>query len=203
MTSSTRNRLLDAALPLFARNGFRGTSVGQIEAAAGLTERGGAAYKHFRSKAEILHAALERQIDQIIEMRGAVTDMLPLGDVRAELVLLAKWILTELGHERLINSLLEKDGNTAPGLCEQFRDRVVEPGYAAAAQVLRERLSDLQLDPATDTDALAAVVVGSLVNYRRHQWTFTAPPLGVDEQRYVEALVNLVFPHQQRSRGQH
>lgn len=203
MTSSTRNRLLDAALPLFARNGFRGTSVGQIEAAAGLTERGGAAYKHFRSKAEILHAALERQIDQIIEMRGAVTDMLPLGDVRAELVLLAKWILTELGHERLINSLLEKDGNTAPGLCEQFRDRVVEPGYAAAAQVLHERLSDLQLDPATDTDALAAVVVGSLVNYRRHQWTFTAPPLGVDEQRYVEALVNLVFPHQQRSRGQH
>jgi len=194
MTSSTRNRLLDAALPLFAANGFRGTSVGEIEAAAGLTERGGAAYKHFTSKTEILHAALERQIEQIIEMRGAVADMLPLGDLRAELVLLAKWILTELGHERLINSLLEKEGDTAPGLRERFRDRVVEPGYAAAAEVLRGRFTDLRLDPTTDADALAAVVVGALVNYRRHQWTFAAPPLGVDEQRYVEALVNLVLP---------
>ena len=194
MTSSTRNRLLDAALPLFALNGFRGTSVGEIEAAAGLTERGGAAYKHFRTKTEILHAALERQIGQIIEMRGAVADMLPLGDVRAELVLLCKWILTELGHERLISSLLEKDGDTVPGLREDFRDRVVEPGYKAAAAVLRERLTDLKLEPETDVDALAAVVVGSLVNYRRHLWTFAAAPLGVDEQRYVEALVNLVFP---------
>jgi hypothetical protein len=88
-------------------------------------------------------------------------------------------------------------------LREQFRDRVVEPGYAAAARVLRDGLTDLELDPATDTDALAAaVVVGALVDYRRHQWTFTAPPLGVDEQRYVEALVNLVFRHQQRGRVQ-
>jgi hypothetical protein len=90
----------------------------------------------------------------------------------------------------MINSLLEKDGDTAPGLRHLFRERVVEPGYAAAAEVHHERLTDLMFDAGTDTDALAAVVVGALVNYRRHQWTFGAPPLGVDEQRYVEALVN-------------
>jgi AcrR family transcriptional regulator len=193
MTSSTRTRLLEAALTLFAANGFRGTSVGEIEAAAGLTERGGAAYKHFRSKTEILHAALERQIEQIIEMRRNVTHMLPLGDLRAELVLVARWILAELNHERLINGILEKDGDTAPELCEEFRSRVVEPGYAATSEILRERLTDLRMDPSTDCDALAAVLVGALVNYRRHEWTFTTPPLGVDESRYVESIVNLLL----------
>jgi AcrR family transcriptional regulator len=193
MTPSTRIRLLEAALPLFAANGFRGTSVGEIEAAAGLTERGGAAYKHFRSKAEILAGALEHQIEQIIEMRGAVTDMLPLGDLRAELVLVAKWILAELNHERLINAILEKDRDTAPELCEEFRRRIVEPGYAATAEILRQRLSDLRMHPATDCDALSAVFVGALVNYRRHEWTFTTAPLGVDESRYVESIVNLLL----------
>jgi AcrR family transcriptional regulator len=194
MTSSTRTLLLDAALSLFAEHGYRGTSVGQIEAAAGLTARGGAAYKHFGSKAEILQAALERQMDQIVEMRRTLLDMLPLGDARADLVLTARWILSELGREQLINALMEKDGDVVPGLRQEFRDRIVEPGYAATAEVLRERLAELTLDPGTDTDALAAVVVGALVNYRRHEWTFGSAPLGVDEHRYVEALVDLVAP---------
>jgi AcrR family transcriptional regulator len=194
MTLPTRTRILDAALVLFAENGYRGTSVGQIEAAAGLTERGGAAYKHFRSKTEILHAALERQIEQIIEMRSTVANLLPLGDARADLVLLARWILAELRREELINALMEKESDSVEGLREQFRDRVVEPGYAAAAQILHDRLDALGLDPSTDTDALAAVTVGALVNYRRHQWTFGTPPLGVDEQRYVEALVGMIGP---------
>jgi AcrR family transcriptional regulator len=198
MTSSTRTRLLDAALTLFAANGYKGTSVGQIEAAAGLTERGGAAYKHFKSKADILQAALERQIEQIVEMRGALVDLLPVGDARADLVLSARWILAELRREELINALMERDGDVVPGLRQEFRDRVVEPGYATTARVLRARLAELPIDPDTDIDALAAVLVGALVNYRRHEWTFESAPLGVDEQRYVAALVDLVAPEPRR-----
>ena len=53
-----------AALPLFARQGFRGTSVGEIEAAAGLSPRSGALYKHFASKRDVLAGGAGRTIAQ-------------------------------------------------------------------------------------------------------------------------------------------
>ena len=43
---STRQRLLDEGMRLFAERGFRATGVGDIEAAAGLQPRRGALYKH-------------------------------------------------------------------------------------------------------------------------------------------------------------
>src|SRR5271157_3856642 len=61
-TTDTRERLLDAALLLFAEQGYGRTSVGQIESAAGLVPRSGGMYRHFSSKAELLRAAVEREI---------------------------------------------------------------------------------------------------------------------------------------------
>ena len=53
---STRERIVTEAMRLFARRGFRGTTVGEIEQAAGLAPRAGGLYKHFRSKEEVLAA---------------------------------------------------------------------------------------------------------------------------------------------------
>ena len=50
----TRQRILDIAKDLFGRDGFDGTSVKQVAAAAGLSDA--ALYYHFRSKREILQA---------------------------------------------------------------------------------------------------------------------------------------------------
>jgi AcrR family transcriptional regulator len=50
----TRQRILDIAKDLFGRDGFDGTSVKQVAAAAGLCDA--ALYYHFRSKREILQA---------------------------------------------------------------------------------------------------------------------------------------------------
>ena len=47
---------------LFAAQGFRGTTVGEIEAAAGLAPRAGGLYKHFRSKEEVLEAGIDRHL---------------------------------------------------------------------------------------------------------------------------------------------
>lgn len=52
----TRDRILDAAIDLFARDGFDQTPVRRIAAAVGLTE--GAVYRHFPGKEAILDAIL-------------------------------------------------------------------------------------------------------------------------------------------------
>jgi len=56
----TRDLILDAAIELFARQGYRATTISQIEKAAGLSPGSGGLYRHFRSKQQVLEAAIER-----------------------------------------------------------------------------------------------------------------------------------------------
>lgn len=62
---STRAKLLDAALEVFAERGFHAASVDQVARAAGVST--GALYKHFDSKAAlflgVLHEAIPRWVD--------------------------------------------------------------------------------------------------------------------------------------------
>ena len=187
---STRDRLVDAALRLFAERGFRGTTVGDIEEAAGLAPRSGGLYKHFPSKRALLEAALERHIHEVRTIAG-VMELLPLGDLRSELTLLGRWLLQQLTAEVEVTRLIEKEGDQFPDLVARMRDEVVQAGYSQASDFARERLvaaGDAELDP----DVIAAIAVGAIVNYRRMQWTFGEPPGNVGEQRFLDGWVELL-----------
>lgn len=54
--SSSKRRILDAALKLFSINGYEATSIGQIATAVGI--RKASFYSHFKSKQEILDALI-------------------------------------------------------------------------------------------------------------------------------------------------
>src|SRR2546429_239307 len=51
---TTRYRILREAARLFAGKGFKGTTVAEIEAAAGLSPGSGALYAHFGTKEDVL-----------------------------------------------------------------------------------------------------------------------------------------------------
>src|ERR1700721_1383605 len=53
-----RTRILDAAMLVFRRHGFRRSSIEQAAEAAGLTRQ--ALYHHFKSKEELFRAVIER-----------------------------------------------------------------------------------------------------------------------------------------------
>src|SRR3954469_22397109 len=55
---SPRTRILDAAILVFRRQGFRRSSIEQAAEAAGLTRQ--ALYHHFRSKEALFRAVIER-----------------------------------------------------------------------------------------------------------------------------------------------
>ena len=69
MLASGRDRLLSAALRLFAAKGYAATSVADIQRASGLAPGSGALYKHFGSKRELLEAAVAYRIDSIVAAR--------------------------------------------------------------------------------------------------------------------------------------
>ena len=189
MTLSTRGRLMAAGLELFAERGFRGTTVGDIESAAGLTARGGALYKHFKSKRELLEAAFEEQIHEIQRMRAELLELLPLDDLRAELTLLTRWVLSELGRMRDLNAVIEKEGDAFPELRDRFYTEIVEPGYRSIAEMVERWNSRLESN--FDPELVAVVAGGALVNFRRNQWTFGHTLLGVDEEKLVRTLVDM------------
>src|SRR4051794_16378800 len=55
---SSKDRIVVAATELFLANGYQGTTVDEIGAAAGVT--GPAIYRHYKGKAELLEAVVER-----------------------------------------------------------------------------------------------------------------------------------------------
>ena len=78
MAIDTKERILEAALELFAQNGYLGTSMNDIAARLGFTKA--ALYKHYASKQEILDRIVERmnRLDderaEAYEMPEAETD---------------------------------------------------------------------------------------------------------------------------------
>ena len=58
MSGDTKERILEAALDLFAQSGYLGTSMSDIAKQLGITK--GALYKHYKSKQEILNCIVER-----------------------------------------------------------------------------------------------------------------------------------------------
>jgi AcrR family transcriptional regulator len=188
---TTKERLLDAGLRLFAERGYRGTTVGDVERAAGLAPRAGALYKHFGSKKELLAAVVERHLVELQTVERIV-DLLPLGDLRSELTLLARWVLNELDRQRDLMLVFEKDGDALPDLRDRFYE-VGDVSYKVAADFTRRLAKDRPSMEGIDPDALAALCMNALVNHRRCLWTFKRNPLDLEDERMVETVVEVLL----------
>ena len=196
---TTRERLLGAGLRLFAERGFRRTTVGDIETAAGLAPRSGGLYKHFASKQELLAAAVERHLHEIETIRG-VLDLMPLGDLRAELTLLARWILGDLSRHRELFLVFEKEGDNLSELKERYYADVGAFGYRLGADYVRRAVGKGGDLDDLDAEALAAVAMNALVNHRRSEWTFGHRPLDLEDDRVVQGVVEVVMRFAERPR---
>lgn len=184
----TKQKLIEEGVRLFAEKGFRETTVGEIEAAAGLQPRRGALYRHFPSKEALLEAALEQHLQNLATFGNAM-DRLEEGNVRNQALGLGRWLLDEVEREHVIMRILEQDGDRLPQLRKRFLKTLVDPGYAlitAAAHRWIGRAAEND-----DIEALAAVLLGGLVNYHRSTWTFQVPPAGLDEERFLTAWADL------------
>jgi AcrR family transcriptional regulator len=182
----TRERLMTAAMALFAERGFDGTSVGEIERAAGLAARSGALYQYFKGgKEELLRCAVEHELQAIDEL-GSVLDMLPLGDLRAELTLMARWNLTSLERRSQLARFVRRDGaRLPPELRDTLYERLVAQPYALIVDWLRQRLpeSDADLYP------VALILVEPMASYHSMRQTFGRVPDEIDDERFVAAWV--------------
>lgn len=186
--AGTRQRIVSSGLRLFAEKGFRGTTVGEIEEAAGLTPRAGALYKHFPSKEAVLDAAVEENVRELEAVHSAI-ELMPLGDLRAELTLLARWGLHVLEQQRDLRRIVIAEGDRFPELKRRFRDRIVDRAYFEVQTFIRRKIEAREL-PDVDGDALAVLLTGALLGYTLERDVFDRDPAGVEQERFVAALVD-------------
>jgi AcrR family transcriptional regulator len=202
-TPTTRDRLLAEGMRLFAERGFRGTTVGDIEAAAGLTRRAGAMYKHFRDKRALLTAAVEGVLEDAETMRSQLAQARPVAAppvgpaaaqaLRDELAVIGRWLLAELSRTEHLTRVLEKDGDLFPELVDRIRVGFGDAGHREAVRFVRRWAPRPAAGTGRVADQLiqgaALMLIGSLANYRRVEWMLGAPPLGIPEKRFLAGWV--------------
>jgi AcrR family transcriptional regulator len=180
----TRERILDAAVELFGRRGFRATSVGEIEEAAGLVPRRRSHYKHFESKEALLEAAVERRGRAVDEIEQLIDT--PVGDPRDEVWTLGRIAFREIGRDQAVLRIVMREGENFPDLRDRFHERIVRRGHEQAEARLR-LLAERAGAEDVDVHALAAILLASVINYRVLDTLFGRPPGDLPEDRYIEA----------------
>jgi AcrR family transcriptional regulator len=194
MTRSTRERIIDEALRLFAEKGYSATAVAEIEAASGLSPGAGGLYRHFRSKEEVLAAAIRahaaRTTDQIDDTLRSVTSaqLVPLPD---RLRHLCKLGLAKMTEEANLIRVIFRDLDQFPHLVDEFRDDLVQPLYEVMITWGGQQPEFAGAD--VDWPAVAAVLGGAVVNYWLTTTQLGAPPGRVQERRFIAAWTRLAL----------
>lgn len=102
--AATREDILDAALACFHEHGVAGTTLAMIASRAGYTR--GAVYWHFKNKAEVIEAMMERERVPFIQRMERTSSPLrdtPIQDLRMAILV----SLGELADDASLRSLME------------------------------------------------------------------------------------------------
>ncbi len=138
--AQTRERLLDAAVVVFARKGFGAASLDEIADEAGLTK--GAVYSNFSGKDDLLVTLFEERVDP--RMFG-IADQIDPATSPEEQAVTAGRLVTEVQHDDRMWFLLglEYAIHTArnPGFPSRRRQRFEET-VQRAAELIRGRFDE-------------------------------------------------------------
>lgn len=183
-SAPTRDRLVTEAMRLFGERGYQATSITQIEAAAGLAPGSGALYHHFKSKEALLEAGIDRQLDRRRAMHDIRTLFAGLGDLRIELTMLGRYVLTVLDEE---TQLLQIAARTPPDQSPRLNN-----AYAALVDGLSAEVADWIKGwaPKTgkhDATAIAAVGVDALLGRRATHAVFRMPAMDMQDEDFIAA----------------
>ncbi len=149
---NTRERIKEAALPLFAEQGLAGTSIAAIETAAGLAPRAGAFYRHFAAKEALFEELARERITETpdeLDFDG----LRAFGDTRAELISLARQFENAAERQKPYLRLIEESRLTESG--RSFERRA----NAAMFEALVNWVATKPAGAALDAQRLAALTM--------------------------------------------
>jgi AcrR family transcriptional regulator len=196
MTSATTSaappdatgRIVAAASRCFATKGYSGTTIADIEVAAGYSPRAGGLYRHFGSKQAILEAVIDAAVADNEAVFASITPPPEPVTPASAAEFIVRNGLRQLDRQAELMNIVFRDLDQFPHLVAKVRD-----GLANATMMLARTLEHLATEP-IDADALAAVAVGPTIDFKIKQHMLGFTPLGITEERFVAAWV-VSFSH--------
>jgi AcrR family transcriptional regulator len=195
MTRSTRERIIDEALRLFAERGYAATSVAEIEAASGLSPGAGGLYRHFKSKYEVLAAAMNEhaartraQIAETLAEFGVVDTS---TGIEERLARLCRAGLAKVREERELTRVFFRDLGQFPELVATVREGLLQPMFDAITTWFHAQPE--YAGATADWPAIGAVLGGAVVQYQLFEETVGEPPGRVERDRFVTSWVHLAL----------
>lgn len=183
-------RLLDAAMELFAAKGYERTTVGEIQEAAGLTFGSGALYKHFPTKEAVLAAGVDRFVEAARSERRLLTELddEPLVDA---LQAIGRLAMSAFDREKDALRIAWRDLESFPDLQEKVRSDRIRATFDDFSLWLRHEadLGRLVLD---DSQAVAAVALSSLAFFQLLKHLMHDTPGGISEQRFLGVWTRMI-----------
>jgi AcrR family transcriptional regulator len=174
----TRERILDVALDHFAEHGFAGTSISDIEREVGLAAGTGSFHRHFRSKEELLHAAVEREVERLL-VDVEVPQVDPVRDTEdahdRRVRVLARFLADIRRFDRLFRLMLN-EGDRLPEL----------------RATMEKALGLSESGSAWDQEVDTVVAVAALAGYHYLGLMQGRPFQGIPASDFVAALARFV-----------
>ena len=156
---NTKDRIMKAALKLFAEQGYQKTSIARIETEAGLAPRAGAFYRHFDSKQALLLELAKSHIAETPEDLG-LDRLADFGDTRSELVAIAlkyeEAMVRQRPYARLIEEVRLLDFGT------DFQDRLNTEMVAGLDAWIKDKRAARNLSAKQRTALIISVLGGWL-----------------------------------------
>jgi AcrR family transcriptional regulator len=177
--SDRRERLLDAAFAMFLDKGYEGTAITDIERSVGLKAGTGGFYRHFRSKEELLDAAVAREVARCMEDIARERSRLCLpDDPREQMVVAAGQVLRDLRRFDGLFRLMVAERDRVPELRQVFANALVSSEAVGPWVNESERL----------------VTIAALLGYHFFSYLTSALNAVVPEDDFVHALVAMLPP---------
>jgi AcrR family transcriptional regulator len=186
---SSHDRLLDVALSLFARRGYAATSTAEIQQACGMSPSSGALYRHFRSKGDVLRAALRRGLDRMRTSPAWHQATTPAERLDALLRTAAATQTTIEENADLVRLMLHEP-DAAPDMVDELWVRNLAYAYGIMGRAMRASAEEAgsQID---DPEAISAVLLAALSYLPVMQIMIGRTPGGIDPARFQEAWLRL------------
>lgn len=200
LAPSSRDKILDVAEVLFARRGFEGVGMREVAEAAGLGKS--SLFHHFRSKAQLYLAVLERLLSQLDERLQAA--LAPPGD---PLERLDRWVdaLVDALAERepaarlLLRGLFEDDAFDAEAWSEgRDAERRLESILGAILALLREGSEAGAFRPVSGPHTVQTLIGATVYHFASGEFgegLLGGPLLSADAVRRRKAEVKAFLHH--------
>ena len=187
----TATRIVESSLALFADRGVDGTPIVEIERAAGLAAGSGAFYRHFRSKTEVLAAAMEDAVE-IVDAGLDVFAALEPESLAEEIRMIAfgSFQTWDLMRDLLLVSL--REARNYPEVFGASEANWNRRGHQWFSSWLSEKHAQgiFRVD---DPDAMSVLLMGALSMYWQLSQLLEDKPYGVTQERHVDLWVQTVL----------